>query len=651
MNSTARLLALMAPAGFAAFQGCNFSVDRLSTSTSAAGDGTSMAGAKSSARALDAGGSTFLVGVGGKASLPSAGGDTFLAATGGFGPLGAGGSLSNDDSATSLGSAARSSVAGTAGTSDGLMAAGSAGEAANSNQAGARPCLRGTYTDCHGLCIDTQRDAEHCGGCDKPCAAGKSCVQGNCKLTCTGGSTRCGDRCVDLRNDPDNCGTCNSVCDIGAFCGDGQCTSSDGMTNGTSSCPSRRFDFNSELPTTGKGALLSTVCSVEPDGTLAMFYSVDPSRQDSWANCRFAVDQNLSVFDEDNEGGGVLEVVLCSDGLALGEINLRYGIYPNEKHLTLVPAVHLSDALALESGCRVRYFSSKDACFDALDHDSMDAETRAKALDESCGGKCGATPVECYQDYSKSPLILTVEWGLLPSRGELRLLSVRHYPATCSCIDDRECRGSNEYCRRDDALDCHDSTRAVCGSGVCVAGGIRDCGDMVGRTASGLDSNLSPAFVSAYQRHYPDLGCPHDNGGGPYVHTQSTVQLQDYEQLDTTLRLGDGTSAMIYNPNQNRVYVVYGGFWYAYACTVQPADRTQAVGGGVLLGPPINEKHMQMPEGVIRQDFELGSMTQQGNDGPVQILLNTPIDFDPGLITTSCTKLNVAISSAASNIP
>ena len=47
-------------------------------------------------------------------------------------------------------------------------------------------------------------------------------------------------------------------------------------------------------------------------------------------------------------------------------------------------------------------------------------------------------------------------------------------------------------------------------------------------------------------RHYPNLGCPYDNGGGPYVHSVIDVELQDYQQPDPSRSLSDdGKSALV----------------------------------------------------------------------------------------------------------
>jgi len=59
-------------------------------------------------------------------------------------------------------------------------------------------------------CVDTDWNANHCGGCGNGCAAGQSCCSG---------------RCIDTSGDRNNCGGCGVVCDFAVSCCGGTCVS------------------------------------------------------------------------------------------------------------------------------------------------------------------------------------------------------------------------------------------------------------------------------------------------------------------------------------------------------------------------------------------------------------------------------------------
>jgi hypothetical protein len=98
---------------------------------------------------------------------------------------------------------------------------------------------------CDQLCIDIDDDPAHCGGCDQPCAAEEVCDDGQCveecdescdddvelcvdgACTCRAGFVRCNDECVDLSTDSQHCGMCDRDCDEELPCGDGECQPAD----------------------------------------------------------------------------------------------------------------------------------------------------------------------------------------------------------------------------------------------------------------------------------------------------------------------------------------------------------------------------------------------------------------------------------------
>ncbi len=70
-------------------------------------------------------------------------------------------------------------------------------------------------TRCGGGCYDVTRDREHCGECDRRCAASEQCEDGLC-TTCSGGRLWCRgdvDACgEDILTNRARCGACGTVC-------------------------------------------------------------------------------------------------------------------------------------------------------------------------------------------------------------------------------------------------------------------------------------------------------------------------------------------------------------------------------------------------------------------------------------------------------
>ena len=51
------------------------------------------------------------------------------------------------------------------------------------------PCP--SATQCGQSCVDTDNDAQNCGGCGLSCAEGELCIEGSCGVACLGGSINC----------------------------------------------------------------------------------------------------------------------------------------------------------------------------------------------------------------------------------------------------------------------------------------------------------------------------------------------------------------------------------------------------------------------------------------------------------------------------
>jgi hypothetical protein len=89
--------------------------------------------------------------------------------------------------------------------------------------------------ECGGVCVDLQSDVGHCGACYNACMGvappGQSsfgkCVNGVCRVVCESGYSVCLvggiESCVDMRTDEQHCGACDKPCAPGEPCLDGNC--------------------------------------------------------------------------------------------------------------------------------------------------------------------------------------------------------------------------------------------------------------------------------------------------------------------------------------------------------------------------------------------------------------------------------------------
>jgi len=75
-------------------------------------------------------------------------------------------------------------------------------------------CLPGER-DCDGLCVNTDNDHEHCGGCGQACNPAEVCAGGICLFECPSGTVACFGDCVDLSSDLEHCGSCDRACTAG----------------------------------------------------------------------------------------------------------------------------------------------------------------------------------------------------------------------------------------------------------------------------------------------------------------------------------------------------------------------------------------------------------------------------------------------------
>ena len=117
------------------------------------------------------------------------------------------------------------------------------GEVCSEGQCGVT-CLGGT-SKCGELCVNIASDPLHCGACPIACAAGEVCSNGTCGLTCEdGGGIDCDGVCVNPKTDAGNCGGCAMACDEGLVCADGACQLA--CSGGTMSCDGKCVDVGND---------------------------------------------------------------------------------------------------------------------------------------------------------------------------------------------------------------------------------------------------------------------------------------------------------------------------------------------------------------------------------------------------------------------
>ncbi|MBX3268840.1 MAG: hypothetical protein KF729_01180 [Sandaracinaceae bacterium] len=111
-----------------------------------------------------------------------------------------------------------------------------------------RACAVG-QTCCPGSgdCVNTQTDANNCGGCGISCGPGQTCSGGRCICNTTmgtvGGGTACpgttccpGVGCRNLTNDNNHCGMCGMMCADGATCSMSMCSCGGVACGGGQTC-------------------------------------------------------------------------------------------------------------------------------------------------------------------------------------------------------------------------------------------------------------------------------------------------------------------------------------------------------------------------------------------------------------------------------
>lgn len=99
------------------------------------------------------------------------------------------------------------------------------------------------FTECGGVCVDTDNDGDNCGACGNVCQTFPTifnCEAGICvPPDCGDGLTDCSGLCDDLQTSPLNCGECGNACLDGQLCTAGECVvaGGGGCATGLTKCP------------------------------------------------------------------------------------------------------------------------------------------------------------------------------------------------------------------------------------------------------------------------------------------------------------------------------------------------------------------------------------------------------------------------------
>ncbi len=324
----------------------------------------------------------------------------------------------------------------------------------------------------------------------------------------------------------------------------------------------------------------------------------------AWATCSVSTGFDLSDFDGDFGNSGLLEVRFCVETqyepagspLPPGSLNLWYGEHPWRRQLPLL------DPKNPFRGCTTKYFSAADARF--ADWEDVG----------SCRGLCGKSGCSNNQlEVGAAPLMLTVEGDDFGTRAlDVRLLSVRHWPHSCICESNRECRiPAKNRCNAEVIKSSPSLSAPICPPdpvvrGTCVSSAWSSCSDTVGRSVSG-PSSATESFRKAFVLHSPRIGCPGSptSGSDPYVHVLSSILIQDYYQPDVSksYSVDDGWTALVYNSKLDRASLLSGVIWAIYKCVNTGGT---SVGGPDVLGAPIDD---QIWDGTsIRQEFDRGTV-------------------------------------------
>ena len=153
------------------------------------------------------------------------------------------------------------------------------------------------------VCVNTDRDRAHCGGCALACDRSEECVEGRCECprtapeTCTGADGA--SFCTDLSFDADHCGACGNDCGDGFECFGSQCrcpatAPTTCVINGVASCANTNTD-EASCGMCGVACALNESCAA---GTCFPRLFIDEMEDglNGWTTAVLGSDGNVSAF-------------------------------------------------------------------------------------------------------------------------------------------------------------------------------------------------------------------------------------------------------------------------------------------------------------------------------------------------------------------
>jgi hypothetical protein len=129
-------------------------------------------------------------------------------------------------------------------------------------------CAGGGLEVCGTACVDTSKDVNNCGACGTVCSSNHdtpSCVSGACSVaSCAAGYANCNgsaaDGCeVNTQSDANNCGGCGIACTTGQTCNSGACVST--QLPAGSACTANTQCLSDVCGVAGTGTCCTTACA------------------------------------------------------------------------------------------------------------------------------------------------------------------------------------------------------------------------------------------------------------------------------------------------------------------------------------------------------------------------------------------------------
>jgi hypothetical protein len=350
-------------------------------------------------------------------------------------------------------------------------------------------------------------------------------------------------------------------------------------------------------------------CMPAADGEFVMQY--EPEQKPAWVSCVFASGLPRDYL---SRPGDVLEVTYCLSAPTPGQLAVWYELTRPEGDARFpIPLFPASKVAA--PGCYRHYVDVASAC---------PADCRA-AMATATGAQFAF--VGEYRESQRS--------AAEPALGA-RLVSIRKYQGSCACLQEADCGAPAPACSAADPrvpFRLADPRCAASGScaGLCRDRALDDGEGAVGRYASGVNPEVTPAFRASYQRLGAQLGrpgCPaqtddapaeckpcNEVGGAcptPYLFELGGVLAQRFFQPSKQQRMSPndpGWSVLVLRRSAGKTFSVRWPFLQLYQCM---RSRGAPEAGPALLGLPIEDAWTD--GATLRQSFERGDLALLGGE-------------------------------------